>query len=135
MNYLNIYGDNRSIAKALHEMKMGETFKIDKEDRKRVSSCIINSFGKGVFATKSIIDEEGVAVVSISKLKAEVSKRLPKVKTFVDGDIVGVLRVVGSEAFLSCLKMDDLIFHFEVTEIILKRSQSFCAEHGIALNY
>lgn len=134
MNWFNIYGDNKSITRALDELNLGEQVKAEYSDQRKIRSTIANS-RKGMFSTKQQIDEEGIKVLIIKRIAEQTeSKRLPKIKTFIEKDTVGVLRIYNDKAYLNSLW---LIYNLEcnITPSIIKRSQSFCEQHGLTLIY
>ncbi len=140
MNWLNIYGDNKSIVKALDELSLGETVKAERGDRKRLSSAIINSFGAGSFTLKVGKDEEDVKVVLITRNTLDKVKRIPKVKTFIHLETIGLLVIKDNTATLRQLPLNISLAEWvdeldKSREEIIKRSQSFCEANGLTLKY
>lgn len=141
MNWLNIYGENKSLAVALDAVGVGETVKADLEDAKRIRVSIANTFtltGRAKFVTKKGEDEEGVEVLLITKIAANLQrkKRHPRVKTFIDGNRLGVLKVTGTEAFLDVLEMEQHTFvPLTPSEKLINDCEKFCNYYGLTLKY
>lgn len=134
MNWFNIYGDNKSITRALDELTLGETVKAEYDDRGKVSSIISNN-RKGMFSVKQHVDEDGIKVLAIKRIANQTEgNRIPKVKTFIEEDTVGVLRIDKGKAYLNSLWLANK-YECTVLPSILKRSQSFCEQHGLTLIY
>lgn len=141
MNWLNIYGDNKSLSTALDALDIGETVKADLEDAKRIRVSIANTFsltGRGKFLTKTGEDEEGERVLLITRLEAgeAKNKRHPKVKTFIDEDSLGVLKISEGIAYLDVLPLTGHTFvPLTPSDKLIKDCEKFCSYYNLTLKY
>lgn len=142
MNWLNIYGDNKSVAVALSQMSEGDIVKANLEDAPNIRVSISNQYhrtGTAKFVTKQMIDEEGEQVLSITrdggKPTAKQHRNLA-VTTFRDGNVCGVLRVKDNTAYLSFCYMDSNEDVWGFPEKIINKANEFIKKHNInKLNY
>jgi hypothetical protein len=142
MNWLNIYGDNKSVAVALSQMDEGDIVKANLEDAPNIRVSISNQYhrtGTAKFVTKQMMDEEGEHVLTITrdggKPTAKQHRNLA-VTTFRDGNVCGTLRVKDYTAYLSISYMDSNEAVLEYPTKIIDKANEFIKKHNInKLNY
>lgn len=142
MNWLNIYGDSKSVALALSQMDEGESLKANKEDAGNIRVSITNQFhrtGRASFTTRQILDEECEYVVVVTRQKGKPKAKHHRnlsVTTFRDGDICGVLRVLDGVGYLNFCYMGSNEAVSEPCKNIIEKAKKFINKHNVKqLNY
>lgn len=140
IQWLNIYGDSKSVTKALGEIEVNGQRLAEPEDMPAIRVAICNSFhrkGRAWFTTKLTINEGSKVCLITREEDKQPTYKVPrniKVTTYRDNNILGVLRVSEGKGYLDFLYMDSCEPIIKQTpQLILDKVIKFCNKHNIEI--